>query len=186
MRDTIVFRMFTIVGLGNPGAEYEKTRHNAGRIVVSVLPDYRTLKKIIPVTFMNNSGRAVTPYIKSKKAAASLIIVHDDLDLPLGVVRVSFARGSGGHNGVKSVARAVKTDEFIRIRIGVSKLVRGKAKKPVGEKAVLAFLLGKLTKGEYEKLAGPVAERVGLALAAIMKSGDPVSGMNAVNGLPPL
>lgn len=183
--------MFTIVGLGNPGPEYERTRHNAGRIIVGVLEKTHGLpqktKVIVPTTFMNQSGKAVTPYIQSKKAAHSLVVVHDDLDLPLGVVRVSYARGSGGHNGVKSVARAVKTEEFIRIRIGVSKLARGKAKKPAGEKAVLDYLLGKFTKREYALVTGPIAKRVGEALSAIHAAkGDPVAGMNAINGLPSL
>jgi aminoacyl-tRNA hydrolase len=177
--------MFTIVGLGNPGAEYEKTRHNTGRILVSLMPDSRAYKKIIPDTFMNRSGKAVAPYIKSVKAAKSLIVVHDDLDLPLGVVRVSFGSSAAGHNGVKSVQTAVKTKDFIRIRVGVSKASRGKAKKPVGEKAVLDFLLGKMTKKEYDLLTGPITERVRVALEAIMKEGDPVAGMNAVNGLEP-
>ena len=144
--------MYTIVGLGNPGAEYEKTRHNTGRIVVDVLEKAGDLppksRVIVPKTFMNQSGKAVVPYIKSKTAAKSLIVVHDELDLPLGVVRVSFGSSAGGHNGVKSVQSALKTKDFIRIRVGVSKLSRGKARKPDGEKAILAFLLGKLTKGE--------------------------------------
>ena len=182
--------MYTIVGLGNPGDEYATTRHNAGRLVVATLvDDKKTLKKakvIVPTTFMNSSGKAVVPVIKSKKAATSLVVVHDDLDLPLGVVRVSFARGSGGHNGVKSIAKAVKTEDFIRVRIGVSKLARGKAKKPEGEKAILAFLLGSFTKSELAKIQGPIAARAGEAIAAIMKADDPVAGMNLVNGLVPI
>jgi PTH1 family peptidyl-tRNA hydrolase len=183
--------MYTIVGLGNPGDEYAMTRHNTGRIIVAALEKAGDLppksRVIVPTTFMNQSGKAVAPYIKSKTAAKSLIVVHDELDLPLGVVRVSFGSSAGGHNGVKSVQSAVKTKDFIRIRVGVSKLARGKAKKPDGEKAILAFLLGKFTKGEYEKVAGPIAERVGVAISAIAKAkGDPIMGMNAVNGLPPL
>lgn len=136
---------------------------------------------------MNRSGKAVAPYIKTKTAAKSLIVVHDELDLPLGVVRVSFGSSAGGHNGVKSVQSAVKTKDFIRIRVGVSKMSRGRAKKPESEKAILAFLLGKFTKGEYEKVIGPIAERVHVAIAAIASAkGDPVAGMNTVNGLPPL
>lgn len=183
--------MFTIVGLGNPGEEYARTRHNAGRIIIAALEKKSELppksKIIVPSTFMNQSGKAVAPYIRSKKAAASLVVVHDDLDLPLGVVRVSFGNSSGGHNGVKSIERAVKTKDFIKIRIGVSKLARGKAKKPAGEKEVLDFLLGGFSKAEFDKVAGPIADRVGVALAAIHAAkGNHVMGMNAVNGLPPV
>ncbi len=182
--------MYTIVGLGNPGPEYADTRHNTGRIIVAMLEKAHALppktRVIVPTTFMNQSGKAVTPYIKTKKAAASLIVVHDDLDLPLGAVRVAFGAGAGGHNGVKSMQSALKTKDFIRIKVGVSKLARGKAKKPEGEKAVLAFLLGKFTKGELAAVTGPITERVQTAIDAIADAkGDPIMGMNAVNGLPP-
>jgi PTH1 family peptidyl-tRNA hydrolase len=183
--------MYTIVGLGNPGTEYEKTRHNTGRIIVHALENARKLpngaRVLLPDTFMNRSGKAVAPYIQSIRAAKSLIVVHDDLDLPLGVVRVSFGSSAAGHNGVKSVQSAVKTKDFVRIRVGVSKLSRGKAKKPDGEKAILAYLLGKFTKGEYEKVTGPILDRVQAAIDAIADAkGDPIMGMNAVNGLPPI
>lgn len=183
--------MYTIVGLGNPGEEYEKTRHNTGRIVVAALTKAKKLptksRIVLPDTFMNRSGRAVASHIQSTTAAKSLIVVHDDLDLPLGVVRVSFGSSAGGHNGVVSVQAALKTKDFIRVRVGIARLARGKAKKPEGGKAVLDFLLGKFTKGEYAKIAGPLTERAGVAIGAIAKAkGDPVAGMNAVNGLPPV
>jgi len=111
-----------VVGLGNPGSEYEKTRHNAGRIVsgevAKKLKDMK-IKFIEPDTFMNQSGRAVVYYVKSKKDLAGLVIMHDDIDIPLGSMKISFNRGDGGHNGVASVIKALKSKEFIRIRIGV-------------------------------------------------------------------
>ncbi len=198
--------MFTIVGLGNPGAEYDRTRHNVGRIIVQKIADTTDIelkqkKKpdhwvgtgevggekvcvVVPDTFMNNSGKAVAPYIKSVSAAKKLIVVYDELDLPLGLVRVSFGSSSGGHNGIKSVERAVKTKEFIKIRVGVSKAARGKAKKPDGERAVLDHILGGLTKKEYELVVGPLYERVLAAVAATLEHRDHIRGMNAVNGLP--
>lgn len=200
--------MYTIVGLGNPGGEYTYTRHNAGRSIVLKLaetsgvelkekkkPDHHVatgevldekVRLVVPNTFMNNSGKAVLPYIKSVPAAKKLVVVYDDLDLPLGVVRVSFGSSSGGHNGVKSVERAVKTKQFIKIRIGVSKSARGKAKKPDGEKAVLDHLLTSFTKKEFELITGAVYERVCIALSTLFETSDPVLAMNAVNGLPPL
>ncbi|MEK7613754.1 MAG: aminoacyl-tRNA hydrolase [Patescibacteria group bacterium] len=198
--------MYTIVGLGNPGGEYNYTRHNTGRMIVEKMasegavslkqkkkPDLwvgtgdvvgEQVRLVLPDTFMNNSGKAVAFYIKSVSAAKKLVVVYDDIDLPLGVVRVAFGSSSGGHNGVKSVERALKTKDFIKVRVGVAKAARGKAKKPVGEKAVLAHLLSKFSKKEHELVVGGVYERVLVALAAIFESGDPVKGMNAVNGLP--
>ena len=100
---------------------------------------------------MNKSGSAVAYFIKTKKQAEDLLVIHDDLDLPLGKIRFVFARGSGGHKGVESIKRAIKTDEFARLRIGISKEARGRAKKPVGEEAVVKFVLSKITKNEEEK-----------------------------------
>jgi len=198
--------MYTIVGLGNPEGEYAKNRHNTGRSIVSALADEHGImlgekkkpahfvgtgdmadekvRVVLPDTFMNKSGSAVAPYIKSAKVAEKLIVVYDDIDLPLGKVRVSFGSSSGGHNGVRSVERALKTKNFIKIRVGVSKSARGKAKKPAGEKAVIKYLLSNFTKGDMEKIQGPIKERVFLALETILETDDPVMGMNAVNGLP--
>jgi len=80
---------------------------------------------------MNKSGSAVKPYIKSAKAAEQLVVLHDDLDLPLGTVKISFGRGSAGHKGVESVERAVKTKNYVRFRIGISAEKKsGAVKKP--------------------------------------------------------
>jgi PTH1 family peptidyl-tRNA hydrolase len=168
--------MRIIVGLGNPGAEYEGTRHNAGRMALEHFrkkhgfPEWETDKKlkshvsegkigkekamlVAPDTFMNNSGRAVGQLIASAKAAKDLIVVYDDLDLPLGALKISFGRSSGGHNGLESVIRAVKTKDFSRFRLGVSPATpSGKTKKPSGEKKVLDFLLGDFSKKEEEAL----------------------------------
>ena len=204
--------MYTVVGLGNPGSEYDDTRHNAGRIMARLLMEEgevrlkeqkkpkswvgtgevlgEKVRLILPDTFMNKSGSAVTPYIKSVGAAKKLIVMYDDIDLPLGTVRVSFGSSSGGHNGIKSVERAVKTKNYIKIRMGVAKPGKKKgsvvAKKPDGDDATIDYLLGKFTKAELEKLTGPIKERVFLALTTIFETGDPTMGMNAVNGLPAL
>lgn len=179
---------YTIVGLGNPGSEYEKTRHNAGRMAVEHVAraydfDPFVFKKqsqalvsrgemegesvvlVLPETYMNRSGSAVSPFVKSlpaprgtarqagKKAAHRLIVVHDEIDLPIGTLKIAFGRGSGGHKGVESVARAVKTKEFARIRVGISPAgVKGRAKKPKGEEKVTAFLMKQFTSAEMQKL----------------------------------
>ncbi|MBI3572324.1 aminoacyl-tRNA hydrolase [Candidatus Kaiserbacteria bacterium] len=156
-----------IMGLGNPGKEYEKTRHNAGRTAVALLatqegfPDFVFNKKAnalilegkigkakamlaLPETMMNNSGRAASALVKSVRAARDLLIIRDDLDLPLGALKMTFARGSGGHKGVESVMRALKTDAFAQLKIGISGAgKRHQAKKVSGDEKVLNHVIGK-------------------------------------------
>lgn len=134
--------MYILVGLGNPGAEYERTRHNAGRMAADFLADkVDGVKVITPDTYMNKTGSFVVKKVKSKKAAEKLIVIYDDLDLPLGSMKISYNRGSGGHKGVDSIMRALKTREFIRIRIGIGRKVDTEK-----------HILGKFTPGEMEKL----------------------------------
>ncbi len=165
-----------IVGLGNPGKEYEKTRHNAGRIILEYIAkandfgDWKNDMKtkslrakgqvdsekfdfMLPETFMNNSGNAVAGVIDDKKKLKNLAVVYDDLDIPVGSLKISFNRSSGGHNGLESVIKKVKSKEFVRIRIGVSPHTpTGKLKKPSGEQAVLKFLLGAFKDDELKTL----------------------------------
>lgn len=199
--------MHVIVGLGNPGKEYESTRHNTGRALVALFGDangfseWRFDKKsnaevaegsiqgkkitlVLPETFMNKSGSAVARYVKSVKAAKNLVVVHDDIDLPFGVVRIAFGRGDGGHRGVASVARSIKTREFVRVRIGISPPgARGAAKKPLGEKKVLAFILGAFTPSEKKELLKKISARVSEILEMITSSRYE-NAMNRYNGRP--
>lgn len=156
-----------IVGLGNPGKEYETTRHNAGRNAVMLFAKQESFDEfifnktanalvtkgaigdenatlVLPETMMNRSGKAVASFIKSPKAAKNLLVIHDDLDLPLGTIRMVFGRGSGGHKGVESVMRAIKTNDFARVRIGVSAIgKKNQAKKVSGEDKVIKYVIGK-------------------------------------------
>ena len=135
---------------------------------------------LAPDTFMNKSGGAVGKYVKSAKAAEKLIVVYDDLDLPLGAIKISFDRGSGGHKGLESVIRAVKTKKFARVRIGVSPAsAAGKLKKPSGEKEVLNFILAKFKPAEME-IVKRVFKRVDAALEVIVNDGY-VKAMNECN-----
>jgi PTH1 family peptidyl-tRNA hydrolase len=159
--------MKLVVGLGNPGEEYEKSRHNVGRILVNLIQekiDGMKIKFITPDTFMNNSGKAVAPLIKSKKDLKDLIVIYDDIDLPFGKIKISFNRSSGGHNGLESIIKKIKSKEFTRIRIGISPSTpSGKLRKPKNEKAMLKFLLGDFKKEELatlKKLSKKVAEAV--------------------------
>lgn len=163
---------FVIVGLGNPGKEYEKTRHNAGRMLVERLAkdvaadDFVFNKKanalvtegkigkekvtfVLPETMMNLSGKAVLPFVKSVRAAKTLLVVQDDLDLPLGTTKMVVGRGSGGHKGIESIMRAIKTKDFARLRIGISAAgKKNQAKKVSGEEKVIKHVIGKFKLAE--------------------------------------
>lgn len=201
MRASMKFMNYVIVGLGNPGNEYEHTRHNAGREAVEYFAKKNdasewkedakseaTVAKVgktvlvLPDTFMNKSGSAVVKHVKSVKAAENLVVVYDDLDLPLGKVKISFNRGSGGHKGIESITRAVKTQKFVRIRIGVSPATSsGKLKKPDGEEKVIDFILGKFKPAEQDVLK-KVYKVVAGAIREIIEEGRLVA-MNHYNSV---
>lgn len=126
---------------------------------------------VLPNTYMNRSGDAVVKYIKSQKSAEKLIVLYDDLDLPFGSLKISFDRGSGGHKGVDSIMRAVKTRRFTRIRIGISR-VNGKdaIQKPQGEKDVEKFILGEFSSSEFAQLKD-IFKRTAAATVAIILDG---------------
>ncbi|MDP2652386.1 MAG: aminoacyl-tRNA hydrolase [bacterium] len=178
-----------IVGLGNPGKEYEKTRHNAGRNAVALVAknegfdefvfnktanafvskgaiEKENATLVLPETFVNLSGKAVSTFVKSPKAAKNLLVIHDDLDLPLGTIKLVFGRGSGGHKGVESIMRAVKTQDFARIRIGISAVgKKNQAKKVSGEEKIIKLVIGKWKPSEeaaFKKVLKKVAESVRL------------------------
>lgn len=172
---------FIIVGLGNPDKEYTGTRHNVGKDMVAALapklPHNAKLKELN--VYMNNSGGPIKKLIPTKKAAERLVVVHDDLDLPLGKVKLSFGSGAGGHKGVTSVQVALKTQDFTRIRIGISPSTpSGKLKRPDAEK-ITDFVLGKFRPPELEKLK-KVKKIVFDALELILTDGLDAA-MNSVN-----
>ena len=194
---------WVIVGLGNPGEEYQGTRHNTGRMALEFFAkqmqfgDWKEDKKskahivsgmigktavvlVAPDTFMNKSGAAVIKYVKSQKAAEHMVIIYDDLDLPLGGLKLSFNRGSGGHRGVESIMKAVKTKKFTRVRVGVSPATSGgKLKKPQGEKEVVAFILSKFKPPETDEMK-KVFKKVAGALEAVVAEGPQIA-MNRFN-----
>ncbi len=180
--------MKLIVGLGNPGAKYEKTRHNLGFMVVEqFLKDYEpvgktvwdnsvkfksdiaefewkpkhgNLEKVIlvkPKTYMNNSGMAVGLLISFYKIKPEDIwIVHDDIDLPLGSMKIRLGGASAGHHGVESVMESLNTDKFWRFRLGIKDERLETGSRAIGEKHqklknVEDFVLGKFVGGEWGK-----------------------------------
>jgi len=154
--------MFLLAGLGNPGAKYEKTRHNVGFMFLDYLADdfgesfkssqwpAEVLKTTLwgdqfllvkPDTFMNRSGLAVARIASYYKISCQqVIIVHDDLDLALGRIKIVSDRGAGGHNGIKSIIENLGSKEFIRIRIGIG--------RPPEQVSASAFVLSIFNKDE--------------------------------------
>jgi PTH1 family peptidyl-tRNA hydrolase len=139
--------MKIIVGLGNPGKKYERTRHNAGFMAVDELAkslhvdisqekqsafigkariDTNDTVLVKPQTFMNDSGRAVGAVLRDTYAGVGdLIVLHDELDLPLGSVRIKIGGGHGGHNGLRSIIELVGSSDFIRVRLGIGRPTPG-------------------------------------------------------------
>ena len=147
--------IYTIVPLGNPGSSYEKTRHNAARIVLDEIKDdvlaISSSELFIPTSFMNESGRDVIEYLKYHEDR-EIILMYDDKDLALGTIRISHDRGDGGHNGVKSVIEHLGTREFVRVRIGIAgKDDVGNIRVPKGEE-VQKYVMGNFTGDELDVL----------------------------------
>ena len=148
-----------VVGLGNPGARYRDTRHNLGRRAVELIADelggsWRSrwngrvselrdsderLGLLVPETFMNESGRSVAPALRFYKLSPErLVVVHDELDLELGDVRAKQGGGLAGHNGLRSLAEALGTQDFLRVRIGIGRPERGD-RRPVADWVLQPF-----------------------------------------------
>ena len=175
-----------IVGLRNPGAEYERTRHNLGFMLVDLLAreagalvkrkDCRALvgraeiegvrvELVKPQTYMNLSGEAVACLLAKQEkgsAAQSLIIISDDLALPFGTIRLRARGSAGGHNGLKSIIACAKSDEFMRLRIGIQ------PEHPLSD--AKRFVLDEFSKTEREKL-DEILERSAQALRAVLRDG---------------
>jgi PTH1 family peptidyl-tRNA hydrolase len=186
--------MKLIVGLGNPGGEYESTRHNIGFMVVEKLAKElgeitviwdkdakhesfvaKTGEVILvkPQTFMNRSGAAVKGLVDYYKLdPADVWIIHDDIDLPIGKIRIRGQGASGGHNGVDSIIKALNTDKFVRFRLGTG---RGKestglnADKRLHHRSVINYVLSRFRQseaGSFKHLVKNGTEAVRIALTS--------------------
>ncbi len=169
--------------LGNPGKKYEDTKHNAAWIVSeawsldwkenkyaeSLEAEKEGLVFVRPQTFMNESGRSVFWYLtKREEKPEDIVVVYDDVDLPIGSIRVSFNRGSGGHNGIKSIEQVLGTPAFTRIRIGVAgKSEEGNALLPESRKD---FVLSAFSQDE-KKTIESLSDKVMKVLLTIQKDG---------------
>lgn len=193
---------YIIVGLGNPGEEYEVTRHNTGRMLVewfgkSLDAEWKedgklkvksaklkvgkqTVVLVLPDTYMNNSGKAVKAFVENQKQAEKMLVIYDDLDLPFGKSKISFNKSSGGHKGIDSIIKAIKTEKFARIRVGISPTTpSGKIKKPSGEEQVTKVILGKFKDEEIKELK-KLSKKVHEALTTFVNDGLEIA-MNGFN-----
>lgn len=156
-----------IAGLGNPGLEYTKTRHNAGAWLVEILAgaEQQTLRLenkfsglcskiklagetchlLIPTTFMNHSGQAVQALANFYRIdPAGILIVHDELDLPVGIARFKEGGGDGGHNGLRSITACLNTNQYWRLRIGIG--------HPGDRNRVHDYVLSKPSQDDHDKI----------------------------------
>jgi len=191
-------RIHLIVGLGNPGAEYESTRHNAGAWLVERLADsqhqvFKAEKKffgygarvnvggedvrlLLPTTYMNRSGQAVVAMAAYFQIAIDeLLIVHDELDLDAGIARFKQGGGPGGHNGVKDVIAHLGNNEFNRLRIGIG--------HPGGKERVLGHVLKKAN-GDDQKLIDMAIDE-SLNVLPLAVQGDFQKAMSQLHTLKP-
>lgn len=198
---------FILVGLGNPGSDYENTRHNTGRLVLEAFrkahdfPEWEFAQKLNalvsrgsvsssslkvkgqelavllePQTFMNKSGDALKKIrdlrfkIKDKKREVeNLVVIHDDLDIPFGKYKISFNKSSGGHKGVESIIKALKTQAFVRVRVGIASS-QAAVRKSQDESAVEKTILGKFTPDQLAELK-TLTKRIAEGLACLIREG---------------
>ena len=176
--------MYLLVGLGNPGAEYERTRHNLGFMLIDKLAaevgsaakrsECRSLvgnalienERVVlakPQTYMNLSGEAISCLTaKHELKADSLIVISDDLALPFGTIRLRQRGSAGGHNGLKSIIAALGTNEFVRLRIGIQ------PEHPLSD--AKRFVLDDFSKTERDSLP-EILERAAEALRSVLRNG---------------
>ena len=174
-----------VAGLGNPGSEYERTRHNLGFLTVDVLAERLRAGKLKrsrkhsalvaeardgddrlvlakPQTFMNLSGRSIASLMNFYKVPlGDVIVVHDELDLPFGVVRVKLGGGTAGHNGLRSIVPAIGSD-FVRVRVGIG--------RPAGRKDPVDFVLESFSKSEASEVPA-IVDRAADAVLSVIHEG---------------
>lgn len=185
--------MYLVVGLGNPEPEYSKTRHNMGFDVINLiakkydinltkkdfdsvygLGDIKGEKAILlkPQTYMNESGRSI---IKAKNfykiENENIIIIYDDIDLEVGIVKLRKKGGAGTHNGMKSVIEHLKTQDFAHVRVGTG--------KPVFKELLIPHVLEKLSDEKYKELE-PSIKKATLSVEEIIENGIDIA-MNKYN-----
>jgi PTH1 family peptidyl-tRNA hydrolase len=191
--------VWLIAGLGNPGREYERNRHNVGFFVADLLAartgvrlsrhrravaevaqarlgvgvDAPQLVIVKPMTYMNLVGAAVSALCQFYKIApAQVVAVHDELDLPFGVVRAKFGGGEGGHNGLRSLSRSLSTKDYLRVRVGIS--------RPPGRQDPADYVLSDFTATERKDIDFVVDRAVDIVESLVVQGLEPTQ--NAFHG----
>jgi len=189
-----------IVGLGNPGDQYVKSRHNIGFVVIDHLAkawrgsltqekweglyasfslNQAKVFLVKPQTFMNRSGRSVSQYLRFFKIASTrLLVIHDDLDMDVGRIKLVLGGGAGGHNGIKSITSSIGTKEFYRLKIGIGRPGKGGVHS---EYPVEKYVLSSIAENEHEVLKRrykPIVE----GIESFLEDG-PDKAMNLMNCL---
>ena len=193
--------MFLIVGLGNPGRQYINNRHNVGFICIRNLARANDIRfdkkqclarigsgavcgqKVVfarPQTYMNLSGQAVARLVKRYDIAPeNIVVIHDDLDLPLGKIRIRSGGGSGGHKGVSSIMKELGYSGFIRIRVGIGRPQSDESYENTYNDEVIDFVLGDFTEDEL-KIVKQIAHRASQAVCCLI-SESLLKAMNEYN-----
>lgn len=197
--------MFYIIGLGNPGEKYHHSRHNVGWLMVDSFVEHCGLPGFVasskyagdvsegvisgtevsilkPNTYMNKSGSAVRKLVPNGEEG-NVIVVYDDIDLPLGELKVSVGRGDGGHNGIKSLVSSLGTKNFVRVRVGIAEPTfwpweKGETRRPKGA-ALPRFVLKDFKKKEMDAIT-----KVGKVVTECLKTiltGGVEKAMNQYN-----
>lgn len=193
-------RELLVVGLGNPGPGYEHTRHNAGFMIVDALADHlhaplwkkkwngltaevdfgrARIHLVKPQTYMNRSGDAVRRFaLFFKIAPPQILVIHDDLDMPPGRVKLVRGGGDGGHNGIRSLVALLGTKEFYRLKLGIGRPGRGGVHPDF---PVERYVLAAFTSEEKQLYATRIKAIVG-GLESFV-DGDPARAMNVLNSI---
>jgi peptidyl-tRNA hydrolase, PTH1 family len=182
--DSLTESNWLIVGLGNPGERYEKTRHNLGFMLIDLLArqaqtqvkrtecralighgeiENQAVELVKPRTFMNLSGEAVSCLLrKDNRSSEKLIVIVDDLAIPFGTIRIRSKGSDGGHNGLKSITACLKTQDYFRLRIGI------KPEHPINDTS--SFVLDNFSKGD-QKTIEEVLDQSAKAVCTIISEG---------------
>jgi len=185
---------YLLAGLGNPGGDYARTRHNIGFMVIDRLAEHfsfaidrtkgnclygtgtiegQRVVAVKPQAFMNNSGPPLFRLAQYLKISSKqMLIIHDDIDLAFGKLKIKTKGGHGGHNGIKSIIDTFGTDDFVRVRIGID--------HPGAREGVVGHVLGRFSAEELEHLDGLI-QQAGETVTAILKEGA-AAAMNMFHG----
>jgi len=193
--------MKLVVGLGNPGRGYANNRHNAGFVCLNHFAKTQGIRfdkkqckarigsgevagsKVVvakPQTYMNRSGRSVSLLVKKFNVSLdNLIVIHDELDLPLGKIRIRQGGSAGGHKGVGSIIAELGSQNFIRIRVGIGRPVKNEGFTEFSEDEIINYVLSDFTPDEKQTIT-QVIPRVNEAILCLLTEG-PVAAMNRYN-----